>query len=185
MGPQSDGEWTVGTLKEYTTGMIDSLREYTTGLISALATTHALQMADLKETLQQRYDAQVKAGEIAFNASQTALAAGLTASHQGVETALAAAKEATGKAEMNASVQFTQFRTETNLQIKALGDKMDTGVGGITKQVGALTDRMNTGAGVTTGTTEQRANTRMDNGQLVGVLGFLVAAIAVAASFVR
>jgi hypothetical protein len=162
------GRWTVETLKEYTTSMIDSLGE-----------AHTLQMIDLKEMLKERFDAQTKAGEVAFTAQQTALTTGLLTAERGVETALAAAKEATTKAEGNATARFEQFRSESGLQIKTLSDKLDNEIGRVSERLGELANRLDMTIGRGVGVADTQTKTRLDNGQLLAIGSFLIALIMV------
>ena len=168
----SGGRWTVETLKEYTQGMIDGLTK-----------AQAIQFADLKDMLLERFQAQTKAGEVAFIAQQTALQTGLLTAERGVETALAAAKEATTKAEVNATARFEQFRSESGLQIKTLSDKLDSEIGRVTERLGELANRLDMTIGRGAGAVDNQTTTRLNNGYLIALGGFLLALVAVIAGF--
>lgn len=166
------GRWTVETLKEYTSGMIEGL-----------AKNQAVQMNDLKDMLRERFEAQTKAGEVAFIAQQTALQTGLLTAERGVETALAAAKEATTKAEVNATARFEQFRSESGLQIKTLSDKLDSEIGRVTERLSELANRLDMTIGKSVGAADNQTSTRLNNGYLIALGGFLLALVGVVAGF--
>lgn len=160
---KQDGGWTVTTLKEYTTGMIEALRD-----------AHSIEMIDLKEMLRERFDAQGRAGDVAFTAQQTALATGLTAAKQAVDTALAAAKEASSKAENTAQNRFDAFSAESKAQVKTVADKLDSEVGRISERIGELKSLIDTRGGQETGSTNTRNTARLDMGQLLVVAGLMI-----------
>jgi hypothetical protein len=169
---QPSGRWSVETLKEFTITMIGSLTNNQT-----------IQMDALKALLKERFDAQTKAGEVAFTAQQTALTTGLLTAERGVETALAAAKEATNKAEINATARFEQFRNESGLQNKTLSDKLDSEIGRVTERLGELANRLDLTIGKGIGVTDAQTKSRLDNGQLLAGGSFLIALTAIISSF--
>lgn len=175
--------WTVDTLKEYTTELIQALQRSQDIHMAALQSLLKERYDGQEKAAQQRYDAQEKAGQVAFVAQQTALTTGLLTAERGVETALAAAKEATTKAELNATARFNQFQGESGLQLKTLSDKLDTEIGRISERLGELAGRLDLTIGRGVGVSDAEAKTRLDNGQLLAIGGFLIALAAVASRF--
>ena len=162
-----------------------SLKEYTEGLIQALRDAHSTEMIDLKEMLRERFDAQGRAGDVAFTAQQTALATGLTAQKQAVDTALAAVKEANSKAESTAQNRFDAFSAESKAQVKTVADKLDSEVGRISERIGELKSLIDTRSGQDVGSTNTRNTARLDTGQLMVAGGFLVAVIVAVQGFIN
>lgn len=111
MSDNGETGWTLETLKEYVT----------------------VQLEDLRNMLQERYQMQTKAVDAAFSAQQlamqtakteqlTAMTTALDAQKEAVQTAMAASDKASSKAETAADKRFesvNEFR-------KQLGDQADT-----------------------------------------------------------
>jgi len=102
------------------------------------------QLQDLREMLNERYATQVKAVDQAFLAQTTAMATAFTAADKAVQAALESAEKAVTKAENAAEKRFeavNEFRgqlndqaltflarSEADVRLNALGEKIDAGV---------------------------------------------------------
>jgi len=164
---EHDG-WTVNTLRETMRDELDSMRRDQETEARNLHELFQVQFAAMQTLLNERYETQTKAQVVAFAAAAEAVA-----------TALSSAKEATNKAEFNAGARFDQFRIESQGQIKVVADKLDAEV----KRIGELTSTISAAGGRVVGVSETQTSARLDNGQLLAVLGFFVALVAVASQF--
>lgn len=180
--------WTVDTLHQHMKSEIDNLRQ-----------AFKREIDDLRDMLAERYQTQTKAVDAAFFVQQTAMAAALTAAERAVSTAMLAAEKAVAKAEAAADKRFEAgnglrqqlaaqastfiSRDEVEVRIRSVTEKLDIESSRTTERITALSSRADVTKGQETGSSESRANTRLDNGQLLAAAGFLVALVAVASQF--
>lgn len=173
---RADGRagWTLDTLRQFVQAGLDSICASQETQARALREMLQIQITDLKDMLNERYGTQTKALDAAFSAASQAVAA-----------ALNSAREASAKAEANAERRFDLFRVESGLQIKTVSDKLDDEVTRIFERMGDLTSRLDLIQGQQSGAVDSRNTTRLDNGQMIAVIGVLLAVAGAIFAFTR
>ena len=152
----------------------------------------AIMAADLR--YQQRFEAQSDALAAAFQSQQQAMQTAFTVAEKAVQAALAAADRAVAKAEAAADKRFEALnelrqmlndmmgtlmpRTEAEGRLKAIAEKIDTGLLTMTKKVEDLEKRVNVAAGEDAGGRQKQG----DNKSLIAVGLSMVAVLAALAT---
>ena len=148
-------------------------------------------IADMRNMLDERYATQTKALDAAFLAQQTAMRTALEAAEKAVATALTSAEKAVAKAEVAADKRFesvNEFRQQLSDQTATFPSRreIDTRLEAVGAQVEAnrqrvsdlelrLTSRLDVNQGKDAGTTDSRAERRLDTGQIIAAAaGFLL-----------
>ncbi len=117
-------------------------------------------------SIQQQFSERDVRTDQAATASASALAAALQAAKEAVFEQAQAAAKAAEKTELSFTKQIDQIQ----LQIKTIGD-------GFSDRIAELKERIDRGEGSQSGANGQRAETRLNNGQLIAVVMMLVTII--------
>lgn len=170
---------------------LDTLKEY-----------FERRLGDNKELLDERFATQIKAGEVALTAQQTAMRTALEAAEKAVNTALVSAEKAVTKAEVAADKRFEAMnefrgqladqaatlisRSEAEVRIQALAEKLETSMRQMESWRNETTSRLDVAQGNNSGSSEERNDRRMSNsgiaalvGAVVGVLGIVLAIVTI------
>jgi predicted DNA-binding protein (UPF0251 family) len=175
------------TEKDVSGWTVDTLRADLLMQIEAQQASTSAEFKALIRLLDERYSTQTKAVDAAFIAQQTAMRTALEAAEKAVQTALLSAKEAVVKAEVAADKRFestNEFRGQLNDMVATLMGRMeaDAKFGALDARVSELAGRMDLATGRDEGAAQTVVTRRLDAGQLIAVLGVLLAAVIVGLS---
>ena len=163
----------------------DTLRAHLERLLAARQAADTRRFEDLRTMLDERYATQTKALDAAFKAAE-----------QAVQTALASQEKAVSKAEAAADKRFeavNEFRQQladqtsnfpTRLEMSTRLDSITADVNRNTQEIRALelrlTSRLDLMTGGQAGASASRTDQRQNIGALTGIIGAVIAVVAIA-----
>lgn len=187
--------WTVDTLHSEIIRILQERDRRYVDRAQSMEQALGQRISDLKSMLQERYETQTKAVDAAFLAQQTAMQTALTTAERAVQTALLAAEKAVGKAELASDKRFESVnefraqladqaatfmpRAENETRFALISEKVDTNIARLAALELRLTSRLDVGGGQTVGREHQRAETQLNNSQMVAIITVIILFVSV------
>jgi len=194
-------DWTVDTLRESLAQQIAADRDGMRQQVADLRDATRQQIADQREAGRQQADDMRRLLDERYATQTKALDAAFKAAEQAVAVALANAEKATGKAELAAERRFESVnefrkaltdqtatflpRSEYDAAHAALSDRITAAGERMAALELRLTSRLDRGDGTDIGAATSRTERRLDTGQLLLVLGVIIAAAAVVVAVLK